>query len=199
MRSLFGCRFSASVYLSECFICRAIPSSEERFRTNPVGRQLRSEIMDSNIIRLATLADLPLIDQLANEVLAEHGLPRDSAVAALDSNYFSGGGQVNKELARFWLAINDGEVIGSAAIVPQSGSICTFKTFYVKAAHRGNRIGYRLYSNAELFARSAQYRNVQLYVSRRFHKAIGFYVRNGYRLVEELNNVWEDSIYLKDL
>jgi predicted N-acetyltransferase YhbS len=121
-----------------------------------------TEIMDRSIIRLATPADLPLIDQLANEVLSEHSLPRDSAVAALDSDYFSDGGEVNTGLARFWLAIIDSEVIGSAAIVPKSGSMCTFKTFYVKPAHRGKRIGYGLYINAESFARSAHYSSMQI-------------------------------------
>lgn len=155
--------------------------------------------MERDIIRLATLADLPLIDQLANEILAEHGLPRDSAVAALDSDYFSDGGAINRGLACFWLAVEDREVCGSAAVVPAYGSTCTFKTFYVRAAHRDKRVGYRLYTNAELFARSAQYQRMELYVSRRFQKAIRFYSRNRYQLVEESNNAWEDSIFLKDL
>src|ERR1044071_1619702 len=136
--------------------------------------------MSKELIRLATVVDLPLIDRLSNEILAEHDLPEDSAVAALDSKYFSGDGAVNLKQACFWLAVEGDQVIGSAAVVPHSSSTCIFKTFYVKAEYRGIRIGYNLYACAESFARTSVYQRIRLYVSRRFQKAIDFYLRNGY-------------------
>jgi len=150
-------------------------------------------------IREATVADLPLIDELVNDILAEYELPKDSAVTALDSIYYCAGGLIYRGEARFWVAVAGNEVIGSAAVVPDSDSTCTFKSFYVKAKFRGQGIGYRLYTTAELFARARHYQKMHLYVSRRFQKAIEFYLRNGYRLVEEVNNLWEDNIYLKEL
>lgn len=156
-----------------------------------------SRLTTSYCIRVATVADLEAIDRLADKVLAEHGLPEDSAVARLDVRYFppswSDGG------ARFWVALAADEIIGSAAIVPGTGGGCTFKTFYVKAEYRRRHVGLSLYNTAEAFAREAGYRSVQLYVSRRFRTAIQFYMLNGYWLVEATTNQWDDSVYRKDL
>jgi GNAT superfamily N-acetyltransferase len=150
-------------------------------------------------IRLATVFDLPRIDRLANQILSEHGLPRDSAVAELDFRYFEPGGPISQGTAQFWVAQSRDEVVGAAALVPGIGRSSTFKTFYVGAAYRRRGIGLGLYATAERFAKCSGYSQIELHASRRFREAIAFYARNGFELVATLDNLWEDNVYRKTL
>ena len=150
-------------------------------------------------IRAATLQDLPAIDTLSNEVLREYGLPTGSGVAEYDPAYFDPLGAVTQGRGRFWAAECAGDLIGSAAIVPRSDSVCLMKTFYVKRAYRNQGIGYRLLADCERFAQACGYAAIELYTSRRFHHAIRLYTRHGYAFVEALENLWDDSIYRKQL
>lgn len=150
-------------------------------------------------IRAAALHDLPAIDTLSNEVLREYGLPEDSAVAERDAAYFEPTGAVTRGRGQFWVAECACGLIGSAAVVPWSDSVCLMKTFYVSRAYRKRGIGYRLLEECERLARASGYAAIELYTSRRFHRAIELYTRNGYALVEALDNPWDDNIYRKPL
>lgn len=155
--------------------------------------------MNNYTIRIANLYDLPKIDALSNNVFEEYGLPCDSAVEELDAVYFLNQGSVTQGLARFWVAVSNGNVVGSAAIVPLSDKICIFKTFYVREDYRGRRIGYHIYKTAEEFATDVGYEMIKLFVSQRFSYAIKFYLMNGYESVGKVDNLWEDKIYCKSL
>ena len=153
----------------------SVPGFRRCYSFAPMDIPRRPKVKSMAVsIREATVADLPLIDKLVNDILAEYELPKDSAVTALDSIYYCAGGPISRGEARFWVAVEGSEVIGSAAVVSDSGSTCTFKSFYVKAKSRGQGIGYRLYATAELFARKRRYQKMRLYVSRRFQKQSSF-------------------------
>jgi GNAT superfamily N-acetyltransferase len=76
---------------------------------------------------------------------------------------------------------------------------CELKRLYVDASARGHGLGQRLYEHAEAFARSAGYAAIWLDSSRRFTQARRLYARNGFVLLEERDNDWEDNVYEKRL
>jgi putative acetyltransferase len=101
--------------------------------------------------------------------------------------------------AAFWVAELDGELVGTVAVRPKEGSTCEIKRLYLRSDKRGAGIGQALYDQAESFARAAGYEHIWLDSSRRFDKAHRLYERNGFVLVEQLENEWEDSVYEKSL
>lgn len=76
---------------------------------------------------------------------------------------------------------------------------CELKRLYLQGDYRGQGLGQKLYESAEEFARTAGYKKIWLDSSRRFKKAKALYLRNGFTLIEELDNAWEDSVYEKAL
>lgn len=101
--------------------------------------------------------------------------------------------------AGFWVADDDGAVVGTVAIRPKEGATCELKRLYLHPSRRGEGLGQRLYDHAESFARAVGYTRVWLDSSRRFQGAHRLYARNGYALVERIDNDWEDNVYEKRL
>jgi GNAT superfamily N-acetyltransferase len=82
---------------------------------------------------------------------------------------------------------------------PKEGATCEIKRLYLRADLRGAGLGQALYEHAERFARAAGYARIWLDSSRRFARAHRLYRRNGFVLVESLDNDWEDDVYEKTL
>ena len=82
---------------------------------------------------------------------------------------------------------------------PKQNRTCELKRLYVRADRRGYGLGQALYEHAEAFARRAGYDRIWLDSSRRFGKAHRLYERNGFVLVERLDNEWEDNVYERSL
>jgi GNAT superfamily N-acetyltransferase len=101
--------------------------------------------------------------------------------------------------AGFWVAEIDGEIVGTVAIRPKEGATCEIKRLYLRKDRRGAGLGQALFDHAEAFARGAGYEAIWLDSSRRFAKARRLYGRNGFVLLEELDNDWEDNVYEKRL
>jgi putative acetyltransferase len=148
-------------------------------------------------IRDLVAEDLPAVRRLVQQVLAEFwfaaqvgGVERDLAEAL--ERY---GG----ERAGFWVADDGGTVVGTVAIRPREGRTCELKRLYLLPDGRGTGLGQRLYEHAEAFARRAGYERIWLDSSRRFARAHRVYQRNGFRLLESLDNDWEDDVYEKTL
>ena len=99
--------------------------------------------------------------------------------------------------AGFWVAEASGEVVGTVAIRPKRADTCELKRLYVRPVQRGTGLGQRLYVHAESFARGAGFERVWLDSSRRFAKAHRLYERNGFVLLEQMDNDWEDNVYEK--
>ena len=103
------------------------------------------------------------------------------------------------ERGGFWVAEEDGTILGTIAIRPKDEKTCELKRLYVSAAARGRGIGAALYSHAESFARDAGYEKIWLDSSRKFTAARRLYEKNGFALLDELANEWCDNVYEKDL
>jgi putative acetyltransferase len=101
--------------------------------------------------------------------------------------------------AGFWVAQVDEHVVGTVAVRVKSDTVCELKRLYVRPDHRSTGLGQRLYEHAEQFARAAGYTSFWLKSSRRFEKAQRLYERNGFTLLERLENDWEDNVYEKQL
>ncbi len=147
------------------------------------------------VIRAYRKDDYEAVVALVTSVLAEYGFAAhvggvQSDLVAIDSGY-SGGG--------FWVAEIDGAVAGTGAIRPKEGATCELKRLYVNASFRGRGVGRALYDHAEAFARGAGYEKIWLDSSRKFAEARRLYEKNGFVLLEELDNDWCDNVYEKTL
>jgi GNAT superfamily N-acetyltransferase len=99
----------------------------------------------------------------------------------------------------FWVAEDEGAIVGTVALRPKDASTCELKRLYVRADCRGTGLGERLYQHAEAFARAGGYDRLWLDSSRRFAKAHRLYLRNGFVLIASLDNDWEDDVFEKRL
>ena len=127
--------------------------------------------------------DRDAVRALVAAVLTEFGFGH--AVGGVEGDLAEITARYSAEGAGFWVAVDgDGEVVGTVAIRPKEGRTCELK---------------RLYDHAEGFARRAGYEAIWLDSSRRFGKAHRLYERNGFTLIERVDNDWEDNLYEKRL
>jgi GNAT superfamily N-acetyltransferase len=141
--------------------------------------------------------DYAAVALLVGTVLSEFGFAAQMESLARDLSEaherYAGG------RAGFWVAESDGEIVGTVAIRPKEAATCEIKRLYLRADRRGAGVGQALFAHAEAFARGAGYERMWLDSSRRFTKARRLYERNGFLLLEELDNDWEDNVYEKAL
>ena len=148
-------------------------------------------------VRDYRVADRAAVVRIVETVLAEFGFAAHAGGAERDlqeaHERYAG------PKAGFWVAESDGDVVGTVAIRPKEGRTCEVKRLYVRADQRGSGLGQALYAHAEAFSRAAGYERIWLDSSRRFAKARRLYNRNGFILLERLDNDWEDNVYEKRL
>jgi GNAT superfamily N-acetyltransferase len=150
------------------------------------------------LLRALETADVPTVTQLVSEVLAEFGFT--AQVGGVERDLREVRERYGGTTAGFWVADLGGTVVGTVAVRPkEEGRTCELKRLYVRPSHRGTGLGQRLYEHAEAFARAAGYERIWLDSSRRFARAHRLYERNGFVLVERLDNDWEDDVFEKDL
>lgn len=148
-------------------------------------------------IREATSSDKTGIISLVSDVMREFGLPVNLKFIETDIESTT---EVSiDDRAKLWIATLGNVIVASIAIIPKSERECLLKRFYIMRQYRGLGLGRQLYEIAEQFAHQAGYNVIELEASRRFTKAIVFYHRNGYQLIREIDNAWEDNIYQKFL
>jgi GNAT superfamily N-acetyltransferase len=148
-------------------------------------------------LRSYQAADHDDVVHLVQEVLAEHGFA--AQVGGIEADLSSIETRYLQERAGFWVAEDEGRIVGSVAVRPKEGDTCELKRLYVEERHRGTGLGQALYAHAETFARRAGYRRIWLDSSRRFAKAHRLYEKNGFVLIARLDNDWEDNVYEKAL
>lgn len=150
------------------------------------------------VIRKANPNDKSQITTLVASVIEEFGLPSNAQYVAQDLDTAFNLQASNQSCC--WVAEVDNSIIGSVLIIPSSSpQQCSLKRFYIAKQYRGQRLGSQLYSVAEDFARSAGYQQIRIGVSRRFKTAILFYHHRSYQWVQDIDNQWEDTIYIKQL
>ncbi|MEO7039469.1 MAG: bifunctional helix-turn-helix transcriptional regulator/GNAT family N-acetyltransferase [Gemmatimonadaceae bacterium] len=86
---------------------------------------------------------------------------------------------------RFWIAVADGERVGSVLLVRESDSIARLRLLLVEPSARRLGVGRKLVSACLDFARAAGYSKVTLWTNAILHAARAIYIANGFRLVRE--------------
>ena len=84
----------------------------------------------------------------------------------------------------FWIALVDGEAVGSVALRNLGGDAFELKRMYLRSAHRGRGIGKRLLSTALDWARANGARTVRLDTTERMLTARYLYESAGFVRVE---------------
>jgi GNAT superfamily N-acetyltransferase len=148
-------------------------------------------------IRAYRSEDHEAVVALVRDTLTEHGFAFQ--VGGVEKDLAEISGRYGGERGGFWVAEEEAVVVGSVAIRPKEGTTCELKRLYLRPNKRGSGLGQKLYEHAEAFARSAGYDRIWLDSSRRFARAHKLYERNGFVLLDQLDNDWEDNIYEKTL
>ncbi len=147
------------------------------------------------IIRAYDSKDFDAVASLVETVLREFGFGANVGHARQDleniQTSYAG------PRAGFWVAEEDDAICGTIAIRPKDDATCELKRLYVNSSMRGRGIGAALYAHAESFARAAGYTRIWLDSSRKFVGARKLYEKNGFVLIEELQNDWCDNVYEK--
>jgi GNAT superfamily N-acetyltransferase len=111
----------------------------------------------------------------------------------------------------FYVLCDGDGVVGTVAIHPGKGgdhqaggpadsSVAVLARFGLSPALRGRGIGQRLYMAAENYCLvDGEYSKMWLETSRRQTAARVVYERNGWTLLESIDNAWEDDLMGKDL
>jgi GNAT superfamily N-acetyltransferase len=147
------------------------------------------------MIRPFRKGDLDAVVDLVKAVLTEYGFAANVGGAARDLAQIDA--TYSGARAGFWVAERDGALVGTIAVRPKDERTAELKRLYVAGAARGQGVGRALYEHAESFARTAGYERIWLDSSRRFVEARRLYERNGFVLVEEIDNDWCDNVYEK--
>jgi hypothetical protein len=149
-------------------------------------------------IRALEPGDVPAVTELVIEVLGEFGFT--AQVGGVERDLRDVRDRYGGAAEGFWVAEVAGGVVGTVAVRPkEEGRTCELKRLYLRPGQRATGLGQRLYEHAEAFARAAGYERIWLDSSRRFTRAHRLYERNGFVLVESLDNDWEDDVFEKDL
>jgi putative acetyltransferase len=151
-------------------------------------------------LRAYAAPDRDELTRLIVTTLAEFGFAPD--MGGLDADLAAIAERYAPPRGTFVIAELEGHVVGSVAVrerIASDTGVCELKRLYVSPLARGHGLGQRLYEHAESFARAAGYRRIWLDSSRRFTAARRLYERNGFVLLEELDNDWEDNVYEKTL
>lgn len=149
--------------------------------------------------RRYTSGDFKSVKNLIEEVLAEHNFKISVGGLQKDLELLNSGSNYDNEKSSFWVAVDNKNVIGTVAIRNKDNKVAELKRLYVHKDYRGLGIGKKLYMLAESFAKDKGYQYLWLDSSRRFKDAAKLYKKNGFKLLAELDNDWEDNIYQKQL
>ena len=145
--------------------------------------------------------DIPAIGVLIRSILAEFKFTHDVGGLRRDLERMSE--RYRRPRSGLWVAVRafEGEerLVGTVGIRPKDERTCELKRLYVDPAERGIGLGQQLYEHAERFARATGYERIWLDSSNRFTKARRLYERNGFMLLEAVDNDWQDAIFEKIL
>ena len=113
--------------------------------------------------------------------------------------------------SRFWVLGDAQGIVGTVAVHPGKGgdhqaggpadpAVAVFARFGLSPELRGRGLGQKLYEVAERFCiEDGAYTRMWLETSRRQKAARVVYERNGWELLESVDNLWEDDLLGKEL
>lgn len=85
----------------------------------------------------------------------------------------------------FWVAIADGHVVGTLALMRIDDQWAVLKKFFVRSDYRSRKVGLALYMRLLDFANAMGYRHIILDTPSVAKKAHSFYERAGFRRIEK--------------
>jgi putative acetyltransferase len=124
-------------------------------------------------------AEVPQAIALVRDTLAEFGLsfgegsPTDGQLHGLPGSYRDGGGA-------FFVALDEGVVIGTAGIAPVGEGRYELRKMYLRPGTRGRGVGQQLLQACLDFAKRQAARAVVLDTREEMKAAIAFYEKNGF-------------------
>lgn len=148
-------------------------------------------------IRLATTADIPLIQRMADSIWRQY-YPRIISMAQIDymlARMYSAA-QIESEMnnGHTWeIAELDGQAIGFSAIQP-IGDTLKLNKLYLEIAWHGRGYGCQILKHIEERAQSERVTQIQLFVNRNNHAAVRAYRRAGFEVAEELDQPFGDFV-----
>jgi len=90
--------------------------------------------------------------------------------------YIAGGGN-------FWIAVDNGKVIGTLGLIIQDGCYGILKKFFVRSDHRGQKVGLAMYLALLEYAKAKHLKSIILDTPIGAAAAHSFYVRSGFRQI----------------
>ncbi|UTH14095.1 GNAT family N-acetyltransferase [Macrococcus equipercicus] len=152
-------------------------------------------------IRHIQQKDNPLIHSIIQRSLEAHDLAipgsayYDPQLGKLYEHYTADG-------AAYWVAEEDGELLGGIGIGPFSGDICELQKLYLKPGAQGRGISRQLMDTALSFA-AAHYNKCYLETMHQLKTACILYDKYGFQLLDQplpgSEHSAMDAWYLKDL
>jgi putative acetyltransferase len=130
-------------------------------------------------VRPVERGDVPAVLELVAEVLGEFGLefgtgsPTDDHLRELPGSYADHGGA-------FWVALRDGELLGTAGVFPVGGGLYELRKMYLRPASRGLGLGVRLLDTAADWVRARGGTHLVLDTIEEMTRAIAFYEAHGF-------------------
>ncbi|BEV15942.1 GNAT family N-acetyltransferase [Herbaspirillum sp. DW155] len=96
-------------------------------------------------------------------------------------------GFYQKGHGNFWVALDDGKVVGTIALLDIGNAQVALRKMFVAASHRGKEHGTaaRLLEGAITWARAQGVRQIFLGTTAKFLAAHRFYEKNGFRLIDK--------------
>ncbi len=121
-----------------------------------------------------------VLDVLSDEGFAYDPL-KDLDLEDIWNNYLREGGA-------FFLALDNGGVVGTSAARNRGAGVCEIKRLYVRKEFRGMGLGLALFRKALEFAEK-NYSSVRLKTDKGLKKAISMYLRHGFMVVKENDGI----------
>lgn len=91
---------------------------------------------------------------------------------------------------RFWVAKEDGKIIGTIAVKEVDQHTAKLKRMFVLPEFHGTGVGQALLDTAINFAKENTYKKITLNTSPKMHRAHHFYEKNGFTQIKK----YEDSV-----
>ena len=139
--------------------------------------------MTTLFLRRATVADFPLIRQLAERIWWEHypSIISEAQIAYMLELIYSESAlmrQMEEEGQEFWLPQKNGQVLGFLAVAPKGEGEYFLHKFYLDTREKG--LGTIIFEL--LLARYPDLRTFRLRVNRSNFKSVNFYFKVGFRI-----------------
>jgi N-acetylglutamate synthase-like GNAT family acetyltransferase len=128
-----------------------------------------------------TLTDISVIDK--------KDLPIDDEDLDRIKEVYSGKG-------KFWVALNNNNVIGTVAVRDMGNQIAKLNRMFVLIEYHGCGIGQKLFDHALSFAKKQGFTKINLNTHELMHRAHGFYEKNNFIRKGKKGNKY---IYERDL